>query len=150
VFPIVALGVVALPISITGSAFAIPDIADDLGSRSFLLQGVLNGFNFALGLTTIGWGVVSDRIGPVAAASSLGVLDAGRVAAGVAGAAVLTGGSAILSNAFAPDVSVTAQDGYNRLRAEPQQACRRSAARAVGGGRATLGLRVSRCLWDVN
>jgi hypothetical protein len=35
VSPIVLLGVVALPISITGSAVAIPHIADDLGSRPF-------------------------------------------------------------------------------------------------------------------
>jgi hypothetical protein len=33
VFPIVLLGVVALPIGITGSAVAIPHIADELGSR---------------------------------------------------------------------------------------------------------------------
>jgi MFS family permease len=63
VFPIVLPGLVALPISITGSAVAIPHIADDLGSRPFLLQGVLNAFNFAVAVTTIVWGAVSDRIG---------------------------------------------------------------------------------------
>ncbi|MBJ8337689.1 MFS transporter [Antrihabitans sp. YC3-6] len=102
---------------ISGTAIALPRIADDLGSAPGLLQWVVNGFNVSFALSTLAWGVLSDRIGyratfrlgialslaaglASAATPSLVVLDIARAVAGVGGAAVLTGGSALLSNAF--------------------------------------------------
>lgn len=115
--PVVLLAVFVLPMGISGTAIALPRIADDLGSSPGLLQWVVNGFNVSFALSTLAWGVLSDRIGyratfrfgialslaagiASAATPSLVVLDIARAVAGVGGAAVLTGGSALLSNAF--------------------------------------------------
>jgi predicted MFS family arabinose efflux permease len=108
-----------MPISISGTAVALPPIAHDLGSDPTLLQWIVNGFNAAFALATLIWGVLSDRIGyratfvlgsalmvvasaVSAVAPNLATLDIGRALAGIAGAAVFTGSSAILSNAYGP------------------------------------------------
>ncbi|WP_229664145.1 MFS transporter [Brevibacterium sediminis] len=106
-----------IPLSISGTAVALPSIADDLGSNPAPLQWVVNGFNVSFAICTIVWGACSDRIGytrsfrigiVVAAAggavsmlsSSIIVLDIGRTIAGIGSAAVLTGAAPILSHLF--------------------------------------------------
>lgn len=117
VLPVVLLAVFVMPISISGTAIALPAIAHDLGPNPGPLQWVINGFNAAFALFTLIWGPISDRIGHrgtfvigvililiasllSAFAPSLLILDSGRLLAGAGGAAIFTGSSAILSNAF--------------------------------------------------
>lgn len=106
-----------IPLSISGTAVALPSIADDLGAASGPLQWVVNGFNVSFALCTILWGVLSDRMGYTrsfqlgialavlggvisAAATDVLMLDVGRVVAGVGSAAVLTGATPLLSTLF--------------------------------------------------
>ncbi|MEV4808540.1 MFS transporter [Micromonospora avicenniae] len=122
---VVLLAVFVMPISISGTAIAIPAISQDLGSSATGLQWVVNGFNAAFAVFTLLWGVLSDRIGYratflaglviilaasiiSAASGNLLILDIGRILAGAGGAAVFTGAAALLSNAF---------DGPQRARA---------------------------------
>jgi predicted MFS family arabinose efflux permease len=115
--PVVLLAVFIIPMSISGSAIALPRIAVDLGDDATGLQWVVNGFNVAFAVFGLVWGVASDRLGyrntfrlgivivVIASvisvtAANLPVLDVGRFITGVGSAAVLTGGSAILSNAY--------------------------------------------------
>lgn len=117
--PVILLAVFVMPIGISGTAVALPEIARDLGPDPMLLQGVVNGFNGAFAIFMLVWGVLSDRIGYKvtfvsgtalmvagsaisAAAPSLVVLDLGRVICGIAGAAIFAGASATLSRAFSP------------------------------------------------
>ncbi|SED90036.1 Cyanate permease [Streptomyces misionensis] len=115
--PVILLTMFVLPISIAGTAIALPDISRDLGDSPTALQWVVNGFNVSFALFTLVWGALSDRLGHkrtfmigslfILGASVLSVvspnlyvLDAGRLLAGVGGAAVATGGTALLSNAY--------------------------------------------------
>ncbi|MEV4419424.1 MFS transporter [Patulibacter sp. NPDC049589] len=118
VMPVLLLAVFVMPISISGTAIALPSIADDLGSSPTGLQWIVNAFNATFAVFTLFWGVFSDRLGYrrtftigiativvasllSAVASSLGMLVVARALAGVGGAAVFTGAAAILSNAYA-------------------------------------------------
>ena len=115
--PVILLALFVLPISIAGTAIALPDISQDLGDSPTALQWVVNGFNASFALFTLVWGAVSDRIGHKRtfmigsgiiliasaismAATNLYILDAGRLLAGMGGAAVAIGGSAVLSNTY--------------------------------------------------
>lgn len=115
--PVVLLAVFVMPISISGTAIALPSIADDLGSSPTTLQWVVNGFNASFAVFTLLWGVLSDRFGYretfaagvaiiigasvlSAFAPNLLLLDLGRLLAGAGGAAVFTGASAVLSHAY--------------------------------------------------
>ncbi|ALJ19610.1 hypothetical protein AOA12_06670 [Microbacterium sp. No. 7] len=115
--PVIVLSVFIIPLAIAGIGITLPNISRELGSDPFLLQSVVNGFNVAFALFTLVWGVLSDRLGYRATvvlglvifvagsvvsvlAPSLVVLDVGRMVAGIGGAAVLTGASALLSNAW--------------------------------------------------
>lgn len=115
--PILLAAQFIIPMSIAGTAIALPAISQSLGSQPTGLQWVVNGFNVAFAAFTLVWGAVSDRIGyrrsfrlgvavallgtaGSAAATSLGLLDMARVVAGIGAAAVLTGASAIISNAY--------------------------------------------------
>ncbi|MGP5055240.1 MFS transporter [Brachybacterium paraconglomeratum] len=106
-----------IPLSVSGTAVALPAIAGDLGSSPAPLQWVVNGFNVAFAICTIVWGTCSDRIGytrsfrigiVIAAvggvvsvlAPNIFTLDVGRVVAGIGSAAVLTGAAPILSHLF--------------------------------------------------
>ncbi|MBY4127070.1 MFS transporter [Rhodococcus fascians] len=117
VLPVVLAAQFVVPMSISGTAIALPVIAADLGADPTPLQWVVNGFNVAFALFTVVWGGVSDRIGHrtsfrigvllTAAASlasalapSLLFLDVARVVAGVGAAAVLVGSTSILSLHF--------------------------------------------------
>lgn len=115
--PVILLAVFVIPMGISGTAIALPRIADDLGDSPTLLQWIVNGFNITFAVFTLVWGVASDRLGyrntfrlgsalvlvsviGSALAPNLLVLDLARLVAGVGSAAVLTGGTAILSNAY--------------------------------------------------
>ncbi|KAA0924366.1 MFS transporter [Rhodococcus sp. IEGM 1370] len=125
VLPVVLTAQFVVPMSISGTAIALPVIAADLGSDPAPLQWVVNGFNVAFALFTVVWGAVSDRIGHrtsfrigvmlTAAASlasalapSLLLLDAARVLAGIGAAAVLVGSTSILSLYFHGKARATA------------------------------------------
>jgi MFS family permease len=115
--PVLLLAVFIIPMSISGTAIALPRIATDLGDDPTGLQWVVNAFNVAFAVFGLVWGVVSDRLGYrntfrlgivivlvssaiSVAATNLLMLDVGRFITGVGSAAVLTGASAILSNAY--------------------------------------------------
>ena len=115
--PIILIAQFVTPMSIAGTAIALPKISTDLGTQTTALQWVVNGFNVAFALGVLAWGALSDRIGYrltfvigsilfaatsliSAASPSLLLLDAMRIIAGIGAAAILTGASSMLSNAF--------------------------------------------------
>ena len=115
--PVILAAQLVIPLSIAGTAVALPQIAGQLGSAPGPLQWVVNGFNVAFALMTVVWGALADRFGQdriftagiaivliasvgSALAPNLLLLDVARVLAGVGAAAVLTGATAILSNAW--------------------------------------------------
>lgn len=114
---VILLAQFVIPLSISGTAVALPVIAGELGAEPTPLQWVVNGFNVSFAVCTLLWGAFSDRIGYArsfrlgilvagvggvlsAVAPSIVVLDAARVVAGVGSAAVLTGAAPILSHLF--------------------------------------------------
>lgn len=114
---VILLAQFVIPLSISGTAVALPAIAEELGSDPAPLQWVVNGFNLSFAACTLLWGACSDRIGYTrsfrlgiliagiggvlsAFAPSLVLLDVGRVVAGVGSAAVLTGAAPILGRLF--------------------------------------------------
>ncbi|PGX60859.1 hypothetical protein B6N40_09835 [Cutibacterium avidum] len=115
--PVILAAQLVMPLSIAGTAVALPQIAAQLGSTPGPLQWIVNGFNMAFALCTLVWGPVADRVGhdrvfrlgvtivlvaslASALAPSLLFLDAARVLAGIGAAAVLTGATAVLSLAW--------------------------------------------------
>ncbi len=113
----ILLAVFVVPSSISGTAIALPYIAESLGSESTLLQWVVNSFNLFFACFTLIWGAISDRLGAKTCliagvatyllgsmlsflASSLLWLDVGRALAGIGGASVFACGSAILIRTF--------------------------------------------------
>ncbi|MEV3858625.1 MFS transporter [Streptomyces sp. NPDC050095] len=113
----VLLAVFVVPMSISGTAVALPGIGADLAASDAALQWVVNAFNVAFACCTLVWGSVADLVGRVrvfatgaalfavaATASALAgnayVLDAARALAGIAGAAIFSAGAAILSTAY--------------------------------------------------
>nr|WP_296773848.1 MFS transporter [Rhodococcus sp. (in: high G+C Gram-positive bacteria)] len=117
ILPVVLAAQFVIPMSIAGTAIALPRIAHDLGDNPGQLQWVVNGFNLAFALFTVVWGALSDRIGHhnsfrigvavngiagalSAAAPTLAILDGARILAGVGAAAVLVGSTSILSNVY--------------------------------------------------
>lgn len=103
------------PLSVAGTAIALPAIAADLGAVTVGLQWAVNGFNVAFAIGMICAGLLADRFGSrrtfgaglvivavssavSATALSLAVLDAGRLLAGIGSAAVVAGGSATISH----------------------------------------------------
>lgn len=117
ILPIILIAQFVTPMSIAGTAIALPRISADLGTQTTALQWVVNGFNVAFAAGVLLWGTISDRIGyrttftvggalfaaaslVSAASPSLVLLDAMRVVAGLGAAAVLTGASSLLSQTF--------------------------------------------------
>ncbi|MBD5164907.1 MFS transporter [Helicobacter sp.] len=113
----ILLAVFVVPSSISGTAIALPYIAQKLGSDSALLQWVVNGFNLFFACFTLIWGAISDRWGAkhcllvgvalylIASlfsgfAPTLLWLDIARVFAGIGGASVFACGSALLMRTF--------------------------------------------------
>lgn len=114
---VILLAQFVIPLSISGTAVALPAIAADLGTSPLPLQWGVNGFNISFAVCTLLWGAFSDRIGYTRSfrigiviaviggavsmvAPNIYVLDAGRIIAGVGSAAVLTGAAPILSRLF--------------------------------------------------
>ncbi|WP_260850763.1 MFS transporter [Rhodococcus sp. WB9] len=121
----VLLAVLVVPMSISGTAVALPAISSDIGGGASGQQWVVNAFNLSFACFTLVWGSLSDRfgrgrlfaagaatftVGSVAStlAPNIVVLDVARGVAGLGGAAIFSCGAAILSSAF---------DGPARLRA---------------------------------
>ncbi|MGO3325636.1 MFS transporter [Gordonia sp. (in: high G+C Gram-positive bacteria)] len=115
--PIVLIAQFVTPMTIAGTAIALPKISGSLGAQPTALQWVVNGFNVSFALGVLAWGSLSDRIGyrrtfAIGAAlfavgsiissvsPALALLDAARVVAGVGAAAILVGASSMLSSAF--------------------------------------------------
>ncbi|WP_026943578.1 MFS transporter [Helicobacter rodentium] len=113
----ILLAVFVVPSSISGTAIALPYIAEDIGSDTTLLQWVVNSFNLFFACFTLIWGAISDRLGAKTCliagvatyllgsilsflAPSLLWLDVGRALAGIGGASVFACGSAILIRTF--------------------------------------------------
>ncbi|MFI6152919.1 MFS transporter [Kitasatospora sp. NPDC051170] len=113
----VLVAVFVVPTSISGTGVALPSIGADLHAGLVPLQWVVNAFNVAFACFTLVWGSIADIIGRVrafalgaviyAAASLVSVLatdvlllDAARALAGVGGAAIFSGGAALLSTVF--------------------------------------------------
>ncbi|WP_030713983.1 MFS transporter [Streptomyces sp. NRRL S-237] len=113
----VLLAVFVVPMSISGTAVALPEIGADTHAGLAPLQWVVNGFNVAFACFTLVWGSVADIVGRVKAfaagaavyaVASLGGalatdvlwLDATRALAGIGGAAIFSCGAAIIATAF--------------------------------------------------
>ncbi|MDN5727445.1 MAG: MFS transporter, partial [Propionibacteriales bacterium] len=110
----VLMAVFVVPLSVSGTAVALADIANSLGESAVGQQWALNGFNITFAASTLAWGSLADRIGrwrsfqfgatlfiagslvSVLAESYL-VLDAARILAGLGAGAVFSVGSALLS-----------------------------------------------------
>lgn len=116
----ILLSQLVIPLSIAGTAVAMPRIAADLGSNPGPLQWVVNGFNVAFAACTLLWGALADRSGHdrifrlggllvllasagSALAPNLLILDLARIAGGIGAAAVLTSATSILSLAWQGD-----------------------------------------------
>ncbi|WP_157869168.1 MFS transporter, partial [Streptomyces atriruber] len=61
--PVILLAIFTVPLSVSGTAVSLGDIADDLGSSSVGEQWVLNGYNLTFACSTLVWGSVADIIG---------------------------------------------------------------------------------------
>lgn len=118
----ILLAVFVVPSSISGTAIALPYIAQKLGSDSALLQWVVNGFNLFFACFTLIWGAISDRWGAKhcflmgvalylvasllsAFAPTLLWLDIARICAGIGGASVFACGSVLLTQKTMPKYS---------------------------------------------
>lgn len=113
----VLFAVFTVPLSVSGTAVALTDIASDLGNNPVGQQWALNGFNVTFAASTLVWGSLADRIGRwhsflfgafifiVASlmsflASSYLFLDAARILAGIGAGSIFSVGSALLSITF--------------------------------------------------
>jgi MFS family permease len=121
----VLLGVLALAMSIAGTAVAVPRIGDDLDVSGAVLQWVVAGYNLTFAACTLVCGSLADLFGrrrvftlgaalfTVAAlagavANGIWLLDAARLLAGVGAAGMMAAGGAMLASTF---------DGAARTRA---------------------------------
>lgn len=121
----VLLGVLALAMSIAGTAVAVPRIGDDLGVSGTALQWVVAGYNLTFAACTLVCGSLADLFGrrrvftlgaalftvaalASAAANGIWLLDAARLLAGAGAAGMMAAGGAILASTF---------DGAARTRA---------------------------------
>lgn len=113
----VLIAVFVVPLSVSGTAVALADIAAALGSDPVGQQWALNGFNITFAASTLAWGSLADRIGRwrsfiLGGAIFIGasivsfcapdylLLDAARILAGIGAGAIFSVGSALLSLAF--------------------------------------------------
>ncbi|MBB2742033.1 UNVERIFIED_ORG: EmrB/QacA subfamily drug resistance transporter [Microbispora rosea subsp. rosea] len=113
----VLLGVLALAMSIAGTAVAVPRIGGDLGVSAGSLQWVVAGYNLTFAAFTLVCGSLADLFGrrrvftlgavlfTVAALASaiadgIWVLNAARLLAGVGAAGMMAAGGAILAATF--------------------------------------------------
>ncbi|MFF2613125.1 MFS transporter [Kitasatospora sp. NPDC058046] len=113
----VLLAVLVVPMSISGTAVALPRIGAGTHADLAPLQWVVNAFNVAFACFTLVWGSIADVIGRArafaagvalyalgslasAVAADVLWLDAARALTGIGGAAIFSCGAAILSTVF--------------------------------------------------
>ncbi|WP_210492142.1 MFS transporter [Patulibacter sp. SYSU D01012] len=113
----ILLAVLVVPMSISGTAVALPRIGADTGADVAALQWVVNAFNVTFAAFTLAWGAAADVVGRrrafaagaaiYAGASVLSalarevlLLDVARALAGIGAAAIFSCGSAILASLF--------------------------------------------------
>ncbi|WP_433323233.1 MFS transporter [Spirillospora sp. CA-294931] len=114
---VVLLGVLVVPMSISGAAVALPAIGTDLDASGASLQWVVNAYNLTFASLTLVFGSLADTFGRrrvfalgaalFGAGSALGavantiwLLDLSRAVAGAGAAGVLAAGGAILAVTF--------------------------------------------------
>ncbi|MGW5867336.1 MFS transporter [Streptomyces sp. NPDC055239] len=117
VMPVILLAIFTVPLSVSGTAVSLGDIADDLGRSPTGEQWVLNGYNLTFACSTLVWGSVADIIGrwralmtgllTFGAGSALSlvatdylILDSARLVAGAGAGAVFSVGTAVVSSHF--------------------------------------------------
>ncbi len=115
--PVVLLGVLLVAMAISGTAIALPGIGADLHTAGSALNWVVAGYNLAFAVCTLICGSLADIVGRrrvfswcaaafalgslcCAVGPNIGVVDAGRVVAGVGGAGVMAAGGAILAHTY--------------------------------------------------
>jgi MFS family permease len=113
----ILLAVLVVPMSISGTAVALPRIGADTGAGVTALQWVVNAFNLTFAAFTLAWGAAADVLGRrrafaagaaiYAVASLLSavardvlLLDVARALAGLGAASIFSCGSAILASLF--------------------------------------------------
>lgn len=115
--PVIMLAIFTVPLSVSGTAVSLGDIAHDLGASSAGEQWALNGYNLTFACSTLIWGSVADIIGrwralmigsvtfgvgsaiSLVAANYL-MLDVARLVAGAGAGAVFSVGTAVVSSNF--------------------------------------------------
>ncbi|WP_158654910.1 MFS transporter [Helicobacter mesocricetorum] len=113
----VLLAVFVVPSSISGTAIALPFVAQELGNDPIALQWVVNAFNLFFASFTLIWGSLADRFGArkcllsgvfvyvlgsllSVVAQDLFTLDIARAIAGIGGASVFASGASLLIQNF--------------------------------------------------
>ncbi|WP_051939719.1 MFS transporter [Phaeacidiphilus oryzae] len=113
----VLLAVFVVPMSISGTAVALPEIGAATHASLAPLQWVVNAFNVAFACFTLVWGSLADILGRIRAfaagaalfavaslasalAGNIVLLDVARALAGLGGAAIFSCGAAILSTVY--------------------------------------------------
>lgn len=117
VLPLILLTIFTVPLSVSGTAVSLGDIAQDLGRSPTGEQWVLNGYNLAFACSTLVWGSTADIMGrwralmigllTFGAGSAVSLvaadyltLDLARLLAGAGAGAVFSVGSAVVSSSF--------------------------------------------------
>ncbi|MEU6369538.1 MFS transporter [Streptomyces sp. NPDC046931] len=115
VLPVIVVAVFTVPLSVSGTAVSLGDIADDLGPSSLGEQWALNGFTLTFACSTLVWGSLADIMGRWRSlmaglvtfgagsvvslvAGNYPVLDSARLLAGAGAGAVFSVGTAMLSS----------------------------------------------------
>lgn len=113
----VCLGILAMPLCFSAGILAVPAIRDDIGGGALALSWITNGYILTVGCSMLAAGTVADRFGRkrifltglitfTMLSAIMGVMSSAtgiallRTVQGVAGAAVLAGGTAVLAHAF--------------------------------------------------
>ncbi|RDU60852.1 MFS transporter [Helicobacter sp. MIT 14-3879] len=113
----ILLAVFVVPSSISGTAIALPFIAQELGNQASALQWVVNAFNLFFASFTLIWGAMADKFGAKKCllfgvfiyvlgsllsiiARDLLLLDIARALAGIGGASVFACGASLLIRNF--------------------------------------------------
>ena len=113
----ILLAVFVVPSSISGTAIALPFIAQELGDDTMALQWVVNAFNLFFASFTLIWGAMADTFGArrclllgvciyvlgsllSIVAQDLFILDIARALAGIGGASVFACGASLLIRNF--------------------------------------------------
>ncbi|TKX31604.1 MFS transporter [Campylobacter aviculae] len=113
----ILLAVFVVPSSISGTAIALPFIAQELGKEASTLQWVVNAFNLFFASFTLIWGAMADKFGAKKClllgvfvyvlgsllsiiAWDLLLLDIARALAGIGGASVFASGASLLIRNF--------------------------------------------------